>query len=186
MKRFESSRLLAVFKRSKPLEQRMSTPVFLGRLVFFSALMFGCYYLLTNGIRFYAYWKVTEESWPEEYEHLRKLHRPLETPKQGEWLAEHLEMGQTVAEYKKDSNPGPLSLERRTIYIQPIGAMPAKWKEILQTTSEYLSVFFCLPTTILEPISLELIPPSARRTHPHSGRQLLSTYIIRVFEEICG
>lgn len=99
-------------------------------------------------------------------------------PKDGEWLAEHEEAGQTFAEYY-GSNPNRPTRTKTTIYIQPIGEFNETEQKMVDATVDLLRRFYNLPVKVLKPISLEKIPQSARRINRHTKKeQLLTTYIL--------
>jgi archaemetzincin len=107
----------------------------------------------------------------------------LGRPETGEWLSVHREAGQTFAEYcaSKPLQPGvdTNGVEKRCLYLQPIGEFSAWEQKILVWTANYWRVFFGLEVKQLPPLSDEIIPKHARRdgdTPPEE--QLLSPYIL--------
>ncbi len=120
----------------------------------------------------------SEPPLPPPYARLTPLHTPLAAPKPGEWLSQHPEPGQTFAEYKK-SKPVRPDARRSVLYIQPIGEFSETQRKILNRTAEYMHFYFGLPVEKLKPLSLDVIPPNARRVHPSWGMdQILSTYVL--------
>ena len=109
--------------------------------------------------------------------HLEPLDVGLNKPRPGEWLFEHPEQGQTFEAYKQ-FNPVSPDAVRKHIYLQPIGTLTPIQNDVLRYTAEYLQVFFGLKTIIAAPISDGVIPTRARRHHPETGEQLLTTYIL--------
>ncbi len=106
------------------------------------------------------------------------LHETLPPPKSGEWLAEHKESGQTLAEYRKTKYVKAVP-KRKTIYIQVLGEMTEKQKEIIGIVKEYMEIYFGLPVKMLPPLSTDRFPAHAQRTHPSwDNHQLLTTYIL--------
>lgn len=115
---------------------------------------------------------------PTLYAKLLPLHETLPPPKPGDWLAEHKEPGQTLAEYRKTKYvkavPG-----RKTIYIQVLGEMTEEQEEIIGITKEYLEIYFGLPVKMLPPVAVKNFPKNAQRIHPSWGdHQLLTSYIL--------
>jgi len=115
---------------------------------------------------------------PAQYAKLLPLHETLPAPRGGDWLAEHREPGQTLAEYRKTRYVKAVS-GRKTIYIQVLGEMTEKQEEIISITKDYLEIYFGLPVKMLPPIAVTNFPKNARRTHPAWGNhQLLTSYIL--------
>lgn len=109
---------------------------------------------------------------------LEPLQQPLGKPREGEWLYTHKEPGQSYKEYIGSEPVIPTS-QRRTIYIQPIGEFTAKQRKVVTLAAEYISACYGLPVKIEKDILLDVIPDSARRTHPTwGGKQILSTYVM--------
>jgi archaemetzincin len=109
---------------------------------------------------------------------LRPLADRLPAPRPGDWLAEHREPGQTIAEYL-ESKPVRKSEKLHTIYLCLVGDFTEAQQRLLNLTKNYLALFFDCPVKVNRQIALAAIPPRARRTHPTSGdRQLLTSYIL--------
>ena len=81
--------------------------------------------------------------------------------------------GQSFAKYKRTYEGGDFD----ALYVQPLGALDENEMAIVEETAEFLSVFYAAPTKMLEPISDDLIPESARRTH-NDREQFSSQYIL--------
>ncbi|HQZ65797.1 MAG TPA: archaemetzincin [Planctomycetaceae bacterium] len=109
---------------------------------------------------------------------LTPLAKELADPKPGEWLFEHQEAGQTFDEYVA-SHPVRRSREWNTIHICVIGVITPEQKRIIDTTREYLEVFFDTPVETGKQVPLSEIPAHAQRKHPQwGGEQILSTYVL--------
>ena len=109
---------------------------------------------------------------------IKPLGQPLGKPREGDWLYHHKEHGQPFAVYLR-SDPVVPTTRRRTIYIQPLGEFTAKQRQVVTLASQYISACYGLPVKMQKDLSLELIPASARRTHPSWGdKQILSTYVL--------
>ena len=120
----------------------------------------------------------TEPSLPVPYAKLAPLHSTLSPPKPGEWLWEHAEPGQTFAQYRASKPVRPAG-RRRVLYLQPLGDFSETQQKILNRTAEYMHLYFGLPVKKREALSLDIIPPGARRVHPSWGmNQILSTYVL--------
>ncbi len=106
------------------------------------------------------------------------LAKELGAPKPGEWLFEHQESGQSFAEYIK-SEPVRRSPQWNTIHICVVGEITPAQQRIIETTREYLAVFFDSPVKTGKSIPLSEIPDRAQRKHPETGgEQVLTTYIL--------
>ncbi|RQO64270.1 Zn-dependent protease [Pedobacter sp. KBW01] len=100
---------------------------------------------------------------------------PLKKTQKGDWLFNHQERIQTLANYH---NSHPLTPNKilKTIYLKPIGEFSVhEWKQI-QLTREYLEKFFQLNTVLLPKVNNNIVPPHARRIS-QQHEQLLATYI---------
>ena len=110
---------------------------------------------------------------------LQPLCNPLEPSKNGDWLWDHKESGQTFQEYLQRKPVLPRG-KRRILYIQPLGVFSNIQRKIITLTAKFMGCFFNLPIVIKEDISLSSIPLYAQRTHPSWGDlQILTTYILR-------
>ncbi len=115
---------------------------------------------------------------PASLAQLIPFHDAMPTPRPGEWLAEHKEPGQTLAEYRKTNHVKAVP-ERKTIYVQILGDMTERQKKIIGTAKEYLEIYFGLPVKMLPSVSVSRFPKTAQRTHPSWGNhQLLTSYIL--------
>lgn len=115
----------------------------------------------------------------EAMEQLRQLHKKLGKPKPGDWLDQHREPGQTFREYIESQPVLPTS-ERRTIYIQPLGDFSEPQAKIIELTADFIGRYFSLSVVVQDPLPLSIIPPKARRVHPHWGdSQILTGFVLR-------
>ncbi len=104
----------------------------------------------------------------------------LAPPEKGEWLYEHQERGQTFAQYKNE-NIVRISSERFVIYLMPLGEFDQLQMKLLESTREYLSIFFQQKVILEHPVSDSFISGSARRTRENGNVQLLAPYIMDSF-----
>lgn len=146
------------------------------RIVFFTVVFLAVLGSVKLGVYYYAFLKVTSEDLEAPFNSLKDIHHELSFPKPGDWLAHQMEFGQSYEEYVRASPLRPAT-DRRTIYIQPIGAFTESWKEITDQTGKFMQLFFCLPIKQLQSIPPQAIPSKARRQHPYSGVQFLTTFI---------
>ncbi|MCP4653496.1 MAG: hypothetical protein GY858_08990 [Candidatus Omnitrophica bacterium] len=111
-------------------------------------------------------------------EKVRSLHETISAPGPYDWLAQHYEPGQTFKEYYQN-NPISAQDERRIIYIQPLGNFTDTERKIINTTAEFIHLFYNLEVKIIEDITLDVIPKKAKRQHPQwKMEQILSTYVL--------
>jgi archaemetzincin len=109
---------------------------------------------------------------------LRPLHTKLGGPEVDDWLATHDEPGQTFREYVESKPVTPWGV-RRTIYIQPLGALTPSQRAITESTADFLGRYFQLPVKVREAWPESVIPESARRRHPEWGmQQILTGYVL--------
>ena len=101
----------------------------------------------------------------------------LDAPKEGEWLYEHKEKGQTLEEYKK-ANPLRPSLDRSVIYLIPIGDFTEIQTKALNLTRDYIEIFFQQRTVLLNPLSDKTAPSADFRTRENNNVQLLAPYVL--------
>ncbi len=101
----------------------------------------------------------------------------LSETKEGEWLYEHKEPGQTFEEYKKNSIVHPTD-SANVIFIKPYGKFTEEEQRILTFTADYLSVFFQLKVELEKPVTDEVIPVHARRRRNDGTEQLLAPYFL--------
>ncbi len=100
-------------------------------------------------------------------------------PGPDDWLAQHEEEGQSLAQWRA-SDPVRVTPERRTIYLQPVGNYTEEEEAVVALTSDYVERFFGVPVTTLPAWSAQSIPESARRKNPLSGQsQLWTEYVLK-------
>lgn len=118
------------------------------------------------------------DQWHQLIRAVEPVHKRLGEPKEGEWLATNAEPGQTYDNYRRGRPIRPIG-KRNKIYIQPLGEMTAKQKEIVERTAEYMEVFFDTPIVVKESMSLARIPDLAEREEKGFGEQLRATWVMR-------
>jgi archaemetzincin len=138
-----------------------------------------CYFaLIVFGIAVVEASEPKNEKLPLPFVKLLPLHLPLGKPQNGDWLEAHRESGQTYKQYI-GVNPVVASMNRRTIYIQPLGEPTQIQRKIIDLTAEYMGDYFMLPVKILETLPLSEIPAKARRRQEYTGdEQILTTYLL--------
>lgn len=108
---------------------------------------------------------------------IRPLCQPLEKPAPNDWLAQHEEPGQSFRQYLR-SRPVTIRGDRTVIYVQPLGELDGAHRGIVHETARFLSQFYGCAVVTLDPLALDVVPDTARRTHAWGGEQLLTTYIL--------
>lgn len=102
-----------------------------------------------------------------------KLSKPVE----GEWLFTHKEKGQSFEQFINSRHVLPTN-NSNIIYIRPIGDFNTLQDKQIELVREYLEIFFQLKTKILEKVSNDIIPSSARRIGYEDNEQFLAGYIL--------
>ena len=108
---------------------------------------------------------------------LSTLDIALPTQRPGDWLYEHKEKGQTFLQYINCKPVSPNDTQN-VIYIQPIGNFSRSTDSIINSTVEYLHIFFGLKVSLLSVISDSLIKPAYKRIREDGHSQYLTTFIL--------
>jgi len=110
---------------------------------------------------------------------LRPLCYKLPEPEPYDWLAYHEETGQTFEEYLA-CRPIMLSDARDTLYIQPLGTFTEEQEGILETTKEFLTIFYNCPVVTMGRLETDVVPDWATRMGGGVARKQLNTnYILQ-------
>ena len=101
-------------------------------------------------------------------------------PTPDEWLATYPESGQTFDEYTKEDPTLP-TIERKTLYVQPLGKFNQQQRKIINTTAEYMRLFFNLPVKVLpDKAFAPTLSPTSIRYHPQwKTKQNITGYILK-------
>lgn len=119
-----------------------------------------------------------EDLYPDLETRLAHLAEPLGEPREGDWLAEHEEKGQTFRQYLS-ANPVRRDQTLNCIHLCLIGDFDEAQQRVIDLTREYLGLFFDAPVVVSRRVPLSSIPAGARRRHPQWGvKQLLTTFIL--------
>jgi archaemetzincin len=111
-----------------------------------------------------------------------KAFEPLPEPKQGEWLAEHPEPGQTFDQFVR-SNPEKPGEHRNRIFLQPPGAFCEGLSPSVETLKAYACAFFAMDVKVLSPLMTDAADIRERR-NPYTGnRQILTTDILALLKK---
>lgn len=108
---------------------------------------------------------------------LNPLFSKLAVPQPGEWLAQHVEFGQSFAQFVVD-RPEKLGDHYRRIGLVPVGELSETQRRLLADTALFLEPFFGFPVEILEAVPLGELREHARRIRESRGRQVLTRHII--------
>jgi archaemetzincin len=106
---------------------------------------------------------------------LDPLHERTGAPRPGEWRADHPEPGQSFDEYLASGPTAPVG-GRRSLVVQPLGAIDETRTRILGLVGEALTAHFGLPARLEEP--LEIAPPRDARRRVERTTQLLSGWVL--------
>ncbi len=119
-----------------------------------------------------------KQLFPDLEDRLHQLVEPLGKPRQGDWLAENKENGQTFRQYLS-ANPVRRDDILTTIHLCLVGDFDIPQQKIIDLTQEYLGIFFDVPIQFRRRVPLADIPARARRKHPKWGvKQVLSSFIL--------
>lgn len=109
---------------------------------------------------------------------LAPFHVAKKAPAANDWLAQHREAGQTLADYMA-ARPRPAAERRTTIYLRPLGAMAGDQPALLDAVQAALAAYFPVQVKRSPPHPLAAVPERARR-EGGQGAQLLSTWLLEV------
>jgi len=109
---------------------------------------------------------------------IRPLYSKMDKPGPHDWLANHKEVGQTLAQYQQ-RHKQRICNRFQTIYIQPLGTFTDTQKKLLAETADFLSRFYGMPVKTLKPVSMEDVPESVRRVGKEGeAPQILTRYLL--------
>lgn len=102
---------------------------------------------------------------------------PIPAPGRSDWLANHVEPGQTFEQYRRERVNRPDKIRRR-LYLQPLGEFPADTSPDVKQLTQFAEAFFTLPVELRPAVDLAGLPITSR-THPSTRqRQLLTSDIL--------
>lgn len=114
---------------------------------------------------------------------LAPLGGALGKPQPGDWLEEHVELGQTFLQYV-GSRPTTATPERNKIYIVPLGEFTDFHRRVIQCVAEFMAAFYGLPVVVQDTVGLDKVKYEATRCRPDIGdQQILSTYLLHKLRE---
>lgn len=110
---------------------------------------------------------------------LAPLHEKKRPNEPGDWLAEHVEAGQTFEQYVSGQRT-PIAAKYQKLYVQPLGTFSAAQEEVLKRTGDVLAAFFGMKLELLKGVELKEMPESAKRINEHTKQpQWLTTYLMQ-------
>ncbi|HUR96596.1 MAG TPA: archaemetzincin [Pyrinomonadaceae bacterium] len=107
---------------------------------------------------------------------LAKFYQPMKE-QEGDWLQSHPENGETFEEYV-DSSPTLPTADRKTIYIQPVGAFSADQLRVIRLTAEYMEAFYNLPVILQAPRAIGKVPTDMERLQYPDNRQIRTSFFL--------
>ncbi len=104
---------------------------------------------------------------------------PQPTPGPYDWLATHLEFGQTFAEYVL-SRPNRPDGVRSTLVLQPLGRFAGTGGPDPELLRRFAAAFFGLEVQVLPAVDLRLVDITSRQVPGQRGRQLRTGDLLRL------
>lgn len=123
--------------------------------------------------------RLRAEPLPEVLAPLVAVAQPKLPSGPGDWLTEHPEDGQSLAQHKVDCKP----VVGRVIYLVPAGAFSDEAKKVVDRLEPLLAAHFQLPVKRLPPLS-DAIAGKSERPHPDHGVQWLTRDILEGLEKV--
>ncbi|HOZ52561.1 MAG TPA: archaemetzincin [Chitinophagaceae bacterium] len=120
---------------------------------------------------------ITESCQDAYFSRISKNDIGKEKPKEGEWLYEHHENGQTFREFQRSKHIIPDS-NKNTIILQPIGTFTKSQLNLINLTNEYLHYFFQLTIKTEATFNDSAIPQHSKRIGSANNEQLFAPYIL--------
>lgn len=104
--------------------------------------------------------------------------QPISPPGPGDWLAMHLEPGQTFEEFVRLSPPRP-----RGSYLQPLGDFPVDKGPLLDLLKGYAAAYFSLEVKVLSPLPIGGTEITSRRNPITGHRQILTGDVLELIKK---
>lgn len=112
---------------------------------------------------------------------LEELNAPSDLSEPGPWLQHQAEPGQTFAQYVL-GRPNVLDKERPALCIQPLcDSVDGRNDEADRQAAlvrDFLSRYFCCEVRLMPSLPVSVVPDTAQRIHPHTGRLQLNAQVI--------
>lgn len=107
---------------------------------------------------------------------IEPLFSKMGPPEPDEWLAKHVEYGQTFAQFLYGATR-KLCEQYSRIGLVPIGKLSDTQGQLFFDAAEFIPRFFGFPVEVLEPASLDDLPDEAQRVRESGDRQVLTSYL---------
>ena len=139
------------------------------RILIAALFLFSCSYKTERSMEFQSQKEFL-------YKNLFKIHKKLPLPQAGDWRDINPEIKQSIKMYVESIKPRSKD-NGNVLYLQPIGLFNSLEQREIDLTARYISVFFGTKCRLMEYVSEDIIPDSARRFHLHT-EQLQSSHIL--------
>lgn len=106
---------------------------------------------------------------------------PIPTPRNGDWLAEHYEKGQTFDEYVRLGAKRPDNI-RNIIYLKPLGQFKKDRSPSIEMLRKYAAVFFMTEARKLPALQIKETNLKTRLNPYTQNRQILTTDILQLLK----
>ncbi len=103
---------------------------------------------------------------------------PAPTPEGNDWLITNNEPGQTFAQWERGAFHRPDD-RRRTLYLLPIGELPAARTPPLQDLAEVVRAYFQLDVKVLPSVELTAVGATTRTNRASGKSQVLAPDVLR-------
>ncbi|MGV3661165.1 MAG: archaemetzincin [Prosthecobacter sp.] len=104
--------------------------------------------------------------------------QPIRDPAPMDWLAQHQERGQTVAQYHAALATVKPRPHQTTLYLQPVGDFSANAAPPLDKLRDYCAAFFGMRTEVLKALPVDQVPAKSRINQNTKKRQLRTPDIL--------
>lgn len=105
--------------------------------------------------------------------------QPMPAPGPSDWLANHLEAGQTFEQFQQ-SRPDRPDARRKKVYLQPLGDFGESNAPSLDQLQRFTSAFFMMDVRVLAPLGLVQAQIISRRNAWSGQTQLLTSDILNL------
>ncbi|MSR58740.1 MAG: hypothetical protein EXS05_13990 [Planctomycetaceae bacterium] len=110
-------------------------------------------------------------------EAIEPLYSKMPSPEPDDWLANHVEFGQSFAQFMGGTRE-KLCHRYSKICLVPIGDLSDTQQQLFADTAEYLQQFFGYSVEILEPAALDNLPEPAQRVRASGTKQVLTDQLL--------
>jgi len=107
---------------------------------------------------------------------------PIPVPKPGDWLAEHVETGQSFDDFVR-SKPNQPDKSRCKIYLQPLGEFPQGQIALVETLRKYADAYFAMQVDVLPYLALSERNITTRVNPFTQNRQILTGDVLAILKK---